>query len=58
LSWRTVAGSATLLAAVLLVYLPALHGGLIWNDADYVTRPALRSLQGLGRIWFELGATE
>jgi protein O-mannosyl-transferase len=23
-----------------------------------VTAPALRSLSGLGRIWFELGATE
>ena len=45
-------------AAVLLAYLPALRGGLIWNDPDYLTRPELRSLRGLARIWFELGATE
>ncbi len=32
--------------------------GLVWNDSDYVTRPELRSLHGLGRIWFDLGATE
>jgi tetratricopeptide (TPR) repeat protein len=44
--------------AVLAVYFPALRGGFVWNDADYVTRPELRSLAGLGRIWFQPGATE
>lgn len=47
-----------LLAAVLLAYFPALHGGLVWDDAAHVTAPALRSWAGLGRIWFELGATQ
>ena len=42
----------------MLVYLPALRGGFIWNDADYVTRGELQSLGGLTRIWFEVGATE
>ncbi len=42
----------------ILVYLPALRGGFIWNDADYVTRGELQSFAGLGRIWFEVGATE
>lgn len=41
-----------------LAYIPALKAALIWNDADYVTAPALRGWDGLGRIWFELGATE
>jgi len=45
-------------AATLLTYLPALRGGFIWNDSDYVTAPALRSIEGFWRIWFELGATE
>ena len=45
-------------AAAVLVYLPALGNGFVWNDPDYVTKPALRSLAGLGRIWFEVGATE
>jgi len=40
------------------VYWPALQGRLLWNDPDYVTRPELRSLHGLSRIWFEPGATE
>ncbi len=46
------------MAAVVVVYLPALQAGFIWNDSDYVTRPGLRSLAGLGRIWFEVGTTE
>jgi tetratricopeptide (TPR) repeat protein len=45
-------------AAILLTYLPALKGGFIWNDSEYVTAPALRSVEGFWRIWFELGATE
>jgi tetratricopeptide (TPR) repeat protein len=44
--------------AAVVVYLPALRGGFIWNDADYVTRGELQSFGGLGRIWFEIGATE
>lgn len=47
-----------LLGATLLTYLPALQSGFIWNDSDYVTAPALRSVDGFWRIWFELGATE
>lgn len=47
-----------LYAATLAAYWPALHAGFIWNDAEYVTAPALRSLHGLARIWFEVGATE
>ncbi|MBI5423854.1 MAG: tetratricopeptide repeat protein [Opitutae bacterium] len=45
-------------AAVALAYAPVWHAGFIWNDSDYVTAPALRSLGGLGRIWTEVGATE
>jgi tetratricopeptide (TPR) repeat protein len=44
--------------AAVVVYLPSLSGEFIWNDPDYVTKPALRSVAGLGRIWTELGATE
>ncbi|MBI4626422.1 MAG: hypothetical protein HY736_24790 [Verrucomicrobia bacterium] len=44
--------------ATLLAYLPAVNASFIWNDSDYVTAPALRSLDGLWRIWFEVGATE
>lgn len=47
-----------LIAATFLTYIPAIPGEFIWNDADYVTAPALRSVHGLWRIWFEVGATE
>ena len=45
-------------AAAVLVYLPALGNGFVWNDPDYVTRGELQSLPGLWRIWTEVGATE
>ena len=47
-----------LLLATLVVYLPALRGGLLWDDNMHVTRPELQSLHGLWRIWFDLGATQ
>jgi tetratricopeptide (TPR) repeat protein len=46
------------LVATILAYLPSLSGDFIWNDSDYVTAPALRSLGGLVRIWTEVGATQ
>jgi len=42
----------------MLAYQPAWRGGMLWDDAAHVTKPALRSLEGLGRIWFELEATQ
>jgi tetratricopeptide (TPR) repeat protein len=42
----------------LLAYLPALRGGLLWDDDYHVTAPVLRSLHGLWQIWFQLGATQ
>ena len=57
-SWPVWAGPLTVFLITLLVYLPSLRGQLIWNDVDYVTKPALRSLAGLWRIWFDIGSTE
>jgi tetratricopeptide (TPR) repeat protein len=38
---------------VFLAYLPALHGGFIWDDNIYVTNnPLLTAPDGLRRIWF------
>lgn len=46
-------------AATLIAYFPALRAGFIWDDfPGHVTRPELRSVSGLARIWFELGATQ
>jgi len=49
---------ALIFVVTLLAYLPALNGGFIWDDAGHVTRPDLQSFTGLGRIWFEIGATQ
>ncbi len=51
-------GGVVLVLAVLVAYIPAIRGGWVWDDDDYVTRnPTLRSWSGLWRIWFEPGAT-
>ena len=44
--------------AVFVAYLPALNGGLLWDDLSHITVPELRSLGGLWRIWTEVGATQ
>ncbi len=49
---------ASIFCATLMAYWPALRGGLVWDDASHVTNPALESLHGLWRIWFDLGATQ
>jgi protein O-mannosyl-transferase len=55
---RALALGALLALVGFLVYLPAWHGGFIWDDDGHVTRLDLRSLHGLWRIWFEVGATQ
>ena len=58
-SRRDVLSTAVfLVGAVFVAYLPALNGSFIWDDLSHVTRPDLRSLHGLWRIWFEVGATQ
>src|SRR5437867_10136912 len=61
LSWylqRPAVVFVLLLGALVLVYWPALAGGLLWDDPDHVTKPALRSLDGLVRIWTDPSATK
>jgi len=47
-----------LFALTLGAYYPALNGGLQWDDAAHVTKAGLRGLDGLRRIWCELGTTQ
>jgi len=56
--WPAAGVCLLIFCATLVAYLPALHGGFIWDDAGHVTRPDLQSLHGLARIWFEVGATQ
>ncbi len=55
---QIVAALALIVVAIFIAYSPALGGALLWNDTDYVTKPKLQSLNGLARIWFDVGATE
>jgi tetratricopeptide (TPR) repeat protein len=55
---QAAAFAGILLAALAAAYLPALKGGVLWDDDAHVTRQALRSLHGLWRIWFDPGATQ
>lgn len=56
--WRGLPPVALVFAVTVLAYLPALRGGYVWDDDAHVTRPDLRSLGGLVRIWTEVGATQ
>jgi tetratricopeptide (TPR) repeat protein len=51
-SRRTLTLSLLLVALTFIAYVPALRGGFIWDDDDYVTNnPNLHSLRGLMDIW-------
>src|SRR5688500_15443006 len=59
LPWRPGWVCALVFLAVFVAHGPALTGGFLWDDQPgHVTRPELRSLDGLQRIWFEIGATQ
>ena len=55
--WRRVWG-LLLVVITLLAYQPAWNGKPIWDDDGHITKPELRSLDGLGRIWTNPGATQ
>ena len=58
-SWTmTLARQAGLWLLIVVLYSPSLSSGFIWDDDDYVTRnPALRTTEGLKRIWLDPSAT-
>lgn len=52
------ASALTLALLATIPFLPALRAGFIWDDDEYVVNNvALRSVDGLRRIWAEMGAT-
>src|ERR1700722_524096 len=44
--------------ATLAAYIPAMGGGMLWDDDAHITAPRLRGWDGLWRIWFHLGSTQ
>lgn len=57
-SWSAAALFGLMALAALIAYQPALRGAFLWDDDGHVTRADLRSLGGLWRVWFEIGATQ
>jgi tetratricopeptide (TPR) repeat protein len=51
-------GVATIALLTIVVYLPALNGGVLWDDSAHLTRPELQSWDGLARIWTDPLATQ
>ena len=55
---RNLLYGVLLCGAVLFAYHPAWQGAPIWDDDAHLTKPELRSLSGLGKIWTKLGSTQ
>ncbi|HEY3756876.1 MAG TPA: tetratricopeptide repeat protein [Opitutaceae bacterium] len=56
--WLSSAAPLALVVVTFKVYQSVTSAGFIWDDDGHVTAPALRSLEGLARIWFRPGATQ
>lgn len=50
-------GLVLILLATVVVYLPAMHGGMLMDDDANITRPNMQSIDGLFQIWFVPSAT-
>src|SRR5207248_3072217 len=56
--WRLVAAAAIIVGAVLLVYLPALRAGFVWDDEQLITsNPLLRTFSRCCRSCVSLKST-
>lgn len=59
-SWvRIAVGSALIVAAAVIVYLPAVHGAILWDDEVAVMdNPLVKTSNGLQRIWLTAEPTD
>jgi tetratricopeptide (TPR) repeat protein len=48
---------AILITLTVAAYVPAMTGGLVWDDDANITKPELQSVDGLYRIWFDPSST-
>lgn len=59
LTARGLLAASAIVLITLIAYGPAYRAGYVWDDEHYVeSNETLRSLDGLRRIWFEVGATD
>ena len=57
-AWQRALLFAALLLVTLAIYQPAWHGAALWDDDGHLTKAELQSVDGLRRIWFQVGATQ
>ena len=62
-AWPELAGWLLYLLLVVLTFIAyaplfTSPGGWLWDDDGHVTKAALQTTAGLGRIWFDIGATQ
>ena len=57
LNKKSIISLLLILAVTCIAYIPALTGSFVWDDNAYITKPELRTVSGLYRIWFEPRAT-
>jgi Flp pilus assembly protein TadD len=58
LTWQAALLWIALTVVTLAAYQPAWHGAPLWDDDAHMTPAALESVDGLRRIWFEVGASQ
>jgi tetratricopeptide (TPR) repeat protein len=55
---KSLGEAALLMLLTIVVYIPALRGGFIWDDDNHFVRnPAMLSVEGLKRIWSSLAVS-
>lgn len=55
---KFILAAALLFLFTFLIYMPALDGEPIWDDEGHITKPHLRSTEGLGQIWTNPRSTQ
>ncbi len=55
-----IAGAALIIVLTVLVYLPVMHGGFVWDDDSWTTgiKGLLRDFSGLRSMWCQLTALQ
>ncbi len=56
--WQAAIGLALIFVTTFVVYMPAMRGDWLTDDSINITKPELRSIEGMFRIWTEPGIAQ